>query len=266
MKKNRIAILIGEIGLVIACAGGFYVFNQQEIKPTEVYTFAKNIPTNTQISANDLKKVIVPANAVTSDFARSPGEIVGKYLNTKVFEGEYVTSPKLIDKDEIDPFESIDLSKLRKISLPINFVEGLGGNIQRGDRIDLVYTGEGAKSSGDNTTDTKKFLYSKTILQDVLVYSVTTDEGLLYSDKSQSRAESGQSGEDIATAGEGGEMSTITLAVTLDQAEEITARMKSGELRIVGRFSDSTNYDSVGYVVGDYDKIYTGAGLAEANK
>lgn len=266
MKKNRIAILIGEIGLVIACAGGFYVFNQQEIKPTEVYTFAKNIQTNTQISASDLQKIIIPAKAVTSDFARKSEDIVGKYVNTKVFAGEYVTSPKLVEKEKIDPFESIDLSKLRKISLPINFIEGLGGNIKRGDKVDLIYTGEGSKASGQGTTESKKFIYSKTRLQDILVYSVTTDEGLLYEDKSDMGAEPGQQGEDIATAGDGGAMSTITLAVTLDQAEEITARMKSGQLRIVGRFDNSTNYDSVGYVVGDYDKVYTGSGLAEVNK
>ncbi|MFE8095758.1 Flp pilus assembly protein CpaB, partial [Bacillus toyonensis] len=75
-----------------------------------------------------------------------------------------------------------------------------------------------------------------------------------------------QDGKDIQSGGEGGKLSTVTLAVTLDQAEQISARLKSGNIRIVGRFDDSQNYDTAGFIVGEYDKVFSGEGLAESNK
>lgn len=264
MKKNRIAILIGEIGLVIICAGGFYVMNQKQVQPMEVYQFSRDIPVNTQVTASDLKKVTLPATAVdTSTFARSSKDIIGKYVDTKVFAGENVLSKQLVDKDQTDPFDSMDLSKYRKISIPITYVDGLGGNLKHGDKVDLVYTSTGKKSANGSQTD---FQYSRVFLENIPVYSITTDDGTPYVDKSQTKQETASNGKDISSGGDNAKMSTITLAVTLDQAEEISARLKAGTIRVVGRFDSSKDYQSTGYIIGDYDKINSGAGLAETNK
>ncbi|WP_242299219.1 RcpC/CpaB family pilus assembly protein, partial [Bacillus cereus group sp. BfR-BA-01382] len=154
-----------------------------------------------------------------------------------------------------------------KISLPITYIDGLGGNVKRGDKVDLVFVGEGEKA-GEGSG--KGFKYSKAFLQDILVYNVTTDDGFRYTDRSEGvkgdEAGDMQDGKDIQSGGEGGKLSTVTLAVTLDQAEQISARLKSGNIRIVGRFDDSQNYDTAGFIVGEYDKVFSGEGLAESNK
>ncbi|HCL4480270.1 TPA: Flp pilus assembly protein CpaB [Clostridium botulinum] len=263
MKSKKIAMLIAQIGLVIAFTGGFYIFNQKQVKPTQVWTFSRDIPVNTQITDGDLKKVTIPAQAVTPDFALDKNKIVGKYVNTKVFEGEYAINKNFIGKNKIDPFQSIDLTKLRKISVPINYVDGLGGNIKKGDKVDLVFVGNGKKAGQSGEKD---FTYAKAFLQDILVYNVTTDDGYKYSDRSEGNKKSGENGKDLATAGEGGKLATVTLAVTADQAEEITARMKAGTIRLVGRFNDSQNIDTAGYIIGEYNKVFSGQGLAESNK
>lgn len=264
MKSKKIAMLIAQIGLVIAFTGGFYIFTQKQVEPTTVVTFSRDVPVNTKITDDDLEEKKIPAQAVTGDFVLDKTKVIGKYVNTKAFQGEYAVNKNFIDKTQVDPFESIDLTKLRKISMPISYVDGLGGNVKKGDNVDLVFVDTGKKKAENGE---KEFTYAKTFLQDILVYNVTTDDGYKYSDKSEGGKNAGSTdGKDLATAGEGGKMATITLAVSPEQAEQITARMKAGSIRLVGRFADSQNVDTSGYVIGEYDKIFSGEGLAETNK
>lgn len=260
MKKKKTMILILQILLVIGFGFSFITYVKNEVQPTEVYVFSKDLPTNTEITAEHLKKVVIPAKAVTPDFVRSSKDIIGKCINTKVYEGQYVISKVLTDKKNIDPFESIDLTKLRKISLPINFVDGLAGNIKRGDKVDLLFVGKGKK-------DNKEFVYSKVFLQGVYVYNVNTEDGFKFEDHSNVvKGQTGANGgEKIDTSVSSDRIASITLAVTLDQAEELMARLKTGEVRLLGRFDNSKSYNTLGYIIGDYSKIFTGGGNAETS-
>ncbi|WP_442637623.1 Flp pilus assembly protein CpaB [Rossellomorea marisflavi] len=260
-KGKKIATMFLQGGLVIGFVGGLFVYTEKQIEPVTVYQFNRDIAPNTQISASDLTKVQVPKKAVTEGISLTSNDIVGKYNSTKVFKSEYVMKANLVKKENIDPFESIDLTKLRKISIPVTYAEGLGGNIKKGDRIDLVYVGKESKNDKD-------FSYSKTFMKDVLIYATTTAEGFEYKDRTQNvKGDVGDlEGQDIGAGEDTGELAQLTLAVTLDQAEEITARLQTGEIRIVGRFNDSQNYDSSGYIQGDFEKVFSGEGLAENNK
>lgn len=239
--------------------------NQKQVQPVEVYQYSRDIPVNTKIGESDIKKVVLPASAVDGKtFARSSKDIIGKYVDTKVFENENVLNKQLVIEGEIDPFESMDLSKYRKISFPITYVDGLGGNLKHGDKVDLIYTATGSKSTGGSEKD---FQYSRAFLQNIPVYSVTTEDGTPYLDKTQETTQNTSTGgKDISTGGDSAKMSTITLAVTLDQAEEISTRLKSGTIRIVGRFEESKDCESSGFVIGEYEKISSHYGLAEINK
>lgn len=262
MKGKKVAMMFLQGSAVLLFAGGFYVYTEKQIEPVPAYQFNRDIAPNTQISESDLMKVEVPKKGVNPTFALDKDEIIGKYNSTKVFKSEYVIKSNLVKKENIDPFESIDLTKLRKISIPVTYSEGLGGNIKRGDSIDLVYIGKESKNE-------KQFSYSKTFMKDVLIFATTTDEGFEYKDRTQNvKGEVGNiEGEDLSGGGQDtGKLAQLTLAVTLDQAEEITARLQTGEIRIIGRFGDSQDYDSSGYIQGDFEKIFSGEGLAENNK
>lgn len=262
MKGKKVAMMFLQGSAVLLFAGGFYVYTEKQIEPVPAYQFNRDIAPNTQISESDLMKVDVPKKGVNPTFALDKDEIIGKYNSTKVFKSEYVIKSNLVKKENIDPFESIDLTKLRKISIPVTYSEGLGGNIKKGDRIDLVYIGKESKNE-------KQFSYSKTFMKDVLIFATTTDEGFEYKDRTQNvKGEVGNiEGEDLAGGGQDtGKLAQLTLAVTLDQAEEITARLQTGEIRIIGRFGDSQDYDSSGYIQGDFEKIFSGEGIAENNK
>ena len=263
MKGKKIAMMFLQGSAVLLFAGGVYVYTEKQIEPVTAYQFNRDIAPNTQISESDLIKVEVTKKGLNPSFELDKKEIIGKYNSTKVFKSEYVIKPKLVKKENIDPFESIDLTKLRKISIPVTYSEGLGGNLKKGDRIDLVYNGK--ESAND-----KSFSYSKTFMKDVLIFATTTDEGFEYIDRTQNvKGEfvDVDSGQDLGGGGEDtGNLAQLTLAVTLDQAEEITARLQTGEIRIVGRFLDSQDYDSAGYIQGDFEKVFSGEGMAENNK
>lgn len=261
MKGKKIAMMLLQATGVLVFSGGFYVYTQKQIEPVKVYQFSRDIAPNTQISASDLIEVEIPEKAVNSTFELSMDDIIGKYNSTKVYKNEYVVKPNIVSKDNVDPFESLDLSKLRKVSIPVTYSEGIGGNVKRGDRIDLIYVGQESK-------DGKSYSYSKTFMSDVLVYAATTSEGFEYRDRTQNvkGEQAVEEGKELEAQADTGELAQLILAVTLDQAEEIQARMKTGNIRVAGQFNKSEEYDTSGYIHGDFSKVFSGEGIAESNK
>lgn len=255
-KRKKIIILV--LQAVILIGVGFFIFSytNNTIQPTSVYVFTSNIDEQRPITESDITSVSIPNGAINEHFARDKEEIIGKYVDGKAFSGQYVYTSQLIEKEEIDPIESMDLSKYRKISLPIDIISGLAGNLKRGDTVDLIYTGEGNVTEENQASP---FTYSKVFLQDILVYGLNTTNGTKYVDQSDKTNE-----EAMESANQ--ELGIITLVVTLEQAEEINARLASGTVGFLGRFEDSESYETLGYVLGDYQKIFSGEGNAETGK
>lgn len=266
MKNKRGLILGMQMALVVGFSFSFYQYVQNEVEPKEVYVFNKDLDVNTQITKSDLKKVTIPAKAITKDFALDAKDIVGKYLTTKSFANQFVYGKQLVEKENVDPFDSMDMSKLRKISLPVNYLDSFAGDIKRGDKVDLVFTGNGAKQTSMGETE---FKYSKVFLQNVYVYNVATDEG--YKFESHANITKGESqevkeGEEIDTKAESGDIAVVTLAVTLQQAEEISARLSTGEVKLLGRYDDNQSYETLGYVIGEFGKVFAEQANAETGR
>ncbi|MBP1308763.1 pilus assembly protein CpaB [Paenibacillus sp. 1182] len=266
MKKKKILILALQLLLLIGTAVGFMAYTNGELQPVKVYVFNKDLKVNQQITAADVKEVSVPQSGVTQDFALDTKQFLNKYVGTEVYAGSFIYTKQIKDKGQLDPFMSMDLTKYRKISIPISYVEGFGGNVKRGDAVDLVFTGVGKKKDDKGTE--QSFQYSKAFLQNVLIYNVTTSDGFEFKDHSTNdlTKTSGQSGEKIDTSANSDELAVVTLAVTLDQAEEITARMNAGNVRLVSRFSDNESYETLGFVLGDYSKVYSAPANAETGR
>ena len=254
--------LVCVIGAIIA----FWMFTEKEIQPEKVYVFTSSLETNQEVTANDVKQVEIPSKAVQKGFALKSKDIVGKYVGGPVTAGQYVYQSQLIELDQKDVFEDLDLSTYRKISLPISYVEGFGGSLKRGDAVDLVFTGEGSKTDTKTGYDAK-FQYSKTFLQNVYVYNVTTSDGFPFVDHSTNYATSEEGDEVVLeTTANTEELKVVTLAVTLEQAEELLARQSAGSIRLVSRFQENESYETLGFVLGDYDKVFTAPANAETGR
>lgn len=255
MTKNnkKLAILLVEIALLGFFTIGMYNFNKKELSLVEVYVYKNKITKNSEIEASDFKTKMIPAKAKDSGFLTEKDmekiRAGGMVASTDVSPGQYAYSSQIQEGDKIDPFETIDLTRYRKITIPVTYDTSIAGEIKRGDTVDLVYTGIVENSVGDEGS------YAKTFMQEVLVYSVTTGEGFEYVGhshlkKSQTTDVSSEE-EDVSVATD--DLSApayVTLAVELNQAEEILARLEMGNVKIVGRFEDSENTTSPGYLHG----------------
>lgn len=262
VKNKKLIILILQLCLMAIFVIGTYTFSQKELELVEVYKYTKNINENVEIEVSDLQKVSIPQSAVDKNFLTSDdyNKIAegNKVLATRVEAGQYAYSNQIMDGNKVDPFEKIDLSKYRKVTIPANYASSVSGEISRGDRIDLAYVGQAEGSTGE-------VLYSTVFMQNVLVYSVNTSDGFEYVEHSQIKKSQMYGTEVVENASNDAldyenEIALITLAVPMKDVEEIIARSNSGKISVVGRFDTSVDTDAPGYYIGKSQNASTNAG------
>lgn len=262
VKNKKLIILILQLCLMAVFVIGTYSFSQKELQLVDVYKYTKNINANAEIEISDLQKVSIPQSAVDKNFLTTAdyNKIAegNKVLATKVEAGQYAYTNQIIEGTKVDPFEKLDLSKYRKVTIPVNYTSSVSGEIARGDRVDLAYIGQ---AEGDNGGG----LYSTVFMQNVLVYSVNTSDGFEYVEHSQIKKSQMYGTEVIENASNSAidyenAIALITLAVPMKDVEEIIARNNSGEINIVGRFDTSVDADAPGYYIGKTQNASTYAG------
>lgn len=268
-KGKKFILLLLQLALMAVFVVGIYYNTQKELEPVDVYVYAKKMSKNSEIEMADLRKVQIPANAVGKNFLNEAtikkikeGNMV---VTSDVESGQYVYNSQITSNSNVDPFEKIDLSKYRIVSIPSSYETTMGGEVKRGDKIDLAYIGQVSGQSSYGQDD--ESVYSTVFMQDVLVYSVTTGEGFQFVDHAQMKksdlnsedVEKNQSltGEDIE-----GAIALVSVAVPMSKVEEILARQEKGVVKVVGRFKESENTNAPGFVLGS-EKI---SGVYAGNK
>jgi len=258
MKRKRILIIIIEFVLLLTVMGGIYYYTQSEIAPTKVFIFNSNMATGEIITKDKLAVVELPASAINANFLREQEKIIGNVVSTDVTEGQYVLTDLVTEENNVDKLKTMDKTKLRLISFPVEMDTSLSGDIEKGDVIDLVYL-----STSSNIQTGEDFTYSKIFLSNIVVWSVNTEDGYEYSSKTDANnADEGVTApagtETISMTESDGKLASITVAVTGPQAEQIAARAMSGKLQILGRFPEGEDVESTGYTVNQYSDVYAG--------
>jgi len=188
---------------------------------------------------------------------------------TKVYANNIAYIPQLGNLDNGDRFSSMDLANSRLLSLPINFIEGVAGDFKKGDRLDLLFKGTG-KVSNATAGEQSDFVYSKIFLQDIPIYQVNTPDGYKFT----SHANVGQGekltadgvdlkGEQQSVSAGSQTIGSVTLLVTPEQAEQIEARRLNGDIKVLKRFPESQTHETLGFVIGNYGKVFSGNANAE---
>lgn len=255
VRNKKFIMLILQLGLMLMFVIGTYSFSQKELVPTDVYVYTKKINKNAELEVSDFKKIQIPGDAVKKGFLTDKefeeiknGNMVA---TTNVEAGQYVYKSQIGPSDKVDPFEKLDLSKYRKISIPVSYETAVSGEIKKGDKIDLAYINE-VTSSNANGEETG--VYSTIFMQSVLVHSVTTKDGFEFVGHAQVKksqlSDESSTNEEISSSVDYEEaIALVTVAVPITEAEEILARMNTGEIQIVGRFDESTDSDTPGYYI-----------------
>lgn len=261
-KRSKIIAVIVWLIIVVSGAAGLFFYVQRELEPVTVYELTQDIPTNSRIGMSDFRAVEIPRQAVQPHMINNPEEYVDMHASSRLYAGSYATDNMFVEPEDVDPFETTDLTNMRQITIPASYVDALGGAVDSGDVVDLVYVGSEQGEDGP-------FTYSRIFAQEVLVYSVTTSSGYRFqdhSDRLQGEPEMTQDGEWAEDSqGDPGDIAQITLAVEPSLAEEIATRLHTGDIQVVGRFDESENVDTAGFVIGEYNRFFTGEGNAEVN-
>lgn len=267
MKKSKrnLILTIVEAIVLIGLVVSLLLFVKGQISPTAVYIWTHEIGAGEDILPNHIKEVTIPGSAVNSEFLTNREDLLGKKTSTRVYPGSYIYQSQAVIEEDLNPIDLLDKEKYRMFSLPVNLTSSVGGSIRQGDKIDLVFTAVNTKEDFGRQSE---FAYSKVFLQDILVASVNAQDGYKYFNRDTMVAGDMTENQDaIVLAGNTQSIASITVALTLSEIEELTARMdtSNSNIRIARRFKEGSSYETIGYVVGDYEKLFTGPANAETS-
>ncbi|MGE5507740.1 MAG: Flp pilus assembly protein CpaB [Chitinophagales bacterium] len=214
MRNRRLLLLLAlGSGLLTAVMVFFYTASvnkrasQPAFKMVTVVVARTPIPARTSILPAMLDVKRLPEPAVLPNYVRSESEVVGAVTRDALVAGEPVLKDRLWPKGTQPGLTFAIPAGKRAVTVAVNEVVGVAGFIKPGDLVDVLGTFEKELLGADTTA---------TVLQAVQVLAIaqkTKDEG-----KDEAK---------VST--------TVTLAVTLEEAQKLTLAEERGKLRLVLR-------------------------------
>ncbi len=221
MKNKLILILAVLVGL--AAAGGIYMYLDNMKKTYQVEgDFAKvvaasqRIPAKTQVTAQMVEIKEVPTKYINPKAAIDVKEVVGKTVKSEILPGEQVLRDKLATgKESSDGLSYLIEPGKRAVTIAVNEVSGVAGQILPGDRVDVM-----------GTFDFQGIL-TTLVIQNVPVLSIDqiTDAS----------AAKGADGKNRAPA------STLTLLVAPEQMQPLVLCSEQASIRLALRAATDNN-------------------------
>lgn len=218
-KISGKGLLVVALTLSLATSLLVYQYLQGTVNRTvkegvPVVTAKTDIPAKSQIKAEMLQTVIMPAEYVQAGAVQDAQTILGVTVREKILAGEPVTGRRLLLEGKASGFTGIIPRDKRAVTLAVSEVSGVAGFIKAGDYVDVVVTFDQA-AVGDNA--------SSLLLQNVLVLATNHDSEALGD-------EAGKNKQDGA-----GKATTITLAVTPQEAARLALSEDKGKVRLALR-------------------------------
>ncbi|MBO8126927.1 MAG: Flp pilus assembly protein CpaB [Firmicutes bacterium] len=215
LKKRSLALLVSlSLGLASAIVTYLYLqdLSKQAVPATAVPKLVRvvvareDIPSKTSLTAEMVAYAEIPEEAVLPGSIRNMEDVIGAVTKSPLLAGEVLNQNRLWEKG-VTPGLTFQIPPgKRAITIGVNEVIGVAGFVKPGDYVDVLATMENER--GQDVTNT--------ILQHVQVLAIAQET----EDKEGGKPK-------VAT--------TLTLAVTLDEAARLTLAEERGVLRIVLR-------------------------------
>lgn len=175
---------------------------------------SREIPARTSISRSMVREVKRPLACILPGAARSLSQVVGRVAEERILPGEEVLFDRLARPGDGKSGLAYQIPDgLRAVSVGVDEVTAVGWNLTPGDRVDVLAVLDLPEAGSTSVT------ISNLVVQDVLVLAVG------------GAASSSSTG----LGGKKGEVKTITLAVTPDEAKSLLMADVKGELRLALR-------------------------------
>jgi pilus assembly protein CpaB len=218
-KGIPLIVMAGVIGVVASFSVYSYVNKKiaASVKPTSQVVVASNeIAPGTAISADQVKIVAWPRELVPAKATTSINAVQGKVVILPIAKGEPVLLTKLAPEGAGSGLGSLLDETKRAFTIRVDDVSGVAGFIKPGDHVDVL--------AQLPTADAKEF-FSKAILQNIVVLSAghTSEETADTSDTS------GKNNKRPVL------VTTVTLKLSLEQAEILNLASNQGKIRLVLR-------------------------------
>lgn len=214
MKNIRLNVIL-LLALVFGAAAAFGVFQylngvkaayveQGDFVPVAVAK--QRIAPKTRVSADMFTMQEIPSRYVNDDAVVEPSAITGKLTKTAIFPGEQILKSKIKGQD--DPPDELAYAipdGYRALTVAVNEVSGLAGMIRPGDSVDVFVTFQDANA-----------VMTSLVLQKIQVLAVDRVLDATSGDREK-------------------ENSTVTLAVTPQQAQPLVLSTEKGSIRLMMR-------------------------------
>jgi len=231
--SRRVAILF--LGVSVIAAGLattilFVVFQQlqnrieskevaQAQELVQVVVAERTLEQGTTIKPEDLGVKDVPRAYYLEQMYSDPSAIFGRVPRERILEGEPVRQERLASAKAGAGLNALIPKGQRALQIELYGGQAVGGFVNPGDYVDLIYTAQDEKLHG---THTKTLLQSKQVL--------AADDRLAVNDEAM---------------GKRGDVSpSVTLALTPEEAQKVTHASKTGKLTLTLRnHVDVTNQE-----------------------
>lgn len=215
-------LLVGALLLGLMAAGITYSYfrqaaTQQAVSRARPATIpvvvaVENIPARATITDKMVALREVPPELVTSGAARTLDSVTGRVAKENILAGEPVAEARLFPKG-VKPGLSFAIPAGRRaLTVGVNEVIGVAGFVKPGDRVDILGTYKAGSSPGG-----AEEYRSEPVVEDVPVLAVAQE------------ASEKDAKEDAKV------VTSVTLAVTTEQARRIAQAEEKGVLRLLLR-------------------------------
>jgi pilus assembly protein CpaB len=181
------------------------------IPTTKAMVAVVAIPPRTVIKPEWVELKVVPVSAVPADALKMPQDVVGKITRSDILPGETIRKERLLGKDEKLGLPFMIPQGFRGMTIAVDEVIGVAGFLKPGDLVDVLVT---------FNVDIFEQKLTATILQGIQVLGVAQDLETVNNNE---------------TAKKGKVVSSVTLAVTPEQAEQLALAVESGKIRLSAR-------------------------------
>ena len=227
--SNRLP-LVGAIilGLLAVFLSNRYFQKKEEnlfqgTEPKPILTAARDIPIGTVIKKNDLKITEIPAKFIQPAAADSLKAVTGKITIAFIFKNEQILSTKLACPEKERWLAVKTPLGKRAVSISADGVTAISGLLKPGDYVDILGTFDLIKIGRSG----KQEIQSVTLplFQNVLVLAVDKKMSKFSLSKQDKRG----------LLGTERETSTVTLALSPQEAEHLVFAEEKGKIRLMLR-------------------------------
>lgn len=213
--RNRRLLLMLAVGSGLLTAALAYTYTasltnqagQPTYKMVPIVVARTAIPARTSILPAMLEVKRLPEPAVLPNSLRDPEEAVGAVTRDAVVAGEPLIRDRLWPKGQQPGLTFAIPAGKRAVTVAVNEVVGVGGFVKPGDLVDVLATFDREFFGQESTV---------TVLQGVQVLAIA-----------QTMKDDGKADAKVST--------TVTLAVTLEEAQRLTLAEERGKLRLALR-------------------------------